>query len=157
MIPNPPLAGCEAAVSAVARGATILGTSSPGRFVAGLASSLLVKGAAIPPTRAADTLAAAVASRTRAILLQCAALERQGDDGAALLDMSSLAAIYAKFPPAADAPELEMVAEGLLPRLGRTERIGLLEMYDAAGGGQSRELVAVALGLPELAKAAAAQ
>ena len=89
----------------------------PTQFLSGLADDV-----GVPPGKAGTYVAAAVASRTRAELLQAGAQRRQGDDGGAMMTLDGVIGILSTFMPEENSAEMEMVAAGLAPRLNEKER-----------------------------------
>ena len=106
----------------------------PTTFLTGLAEDV-----GFAPGKAGRAVAAAVAARVRAELLQAGAQMRQGEDGAAMMTLDAVIGVLATFPPAErNSPEFEMIAAGLAPRLNQGERDALLRTFESTEGGRLR-------------------
>ena len=135
-------AGVEFALEAAARRSSTGMIGPPTTFLTGLAEDV-----GFAPGKAGRAVAAAVAARVRAELLQAGAQMRQGEDGAAMMTLDAVIGVLATFPPERNSPEFEMIAAGLAPRLNQGERDALLRTFESIGGGDASAAVAEALGV----------
>lgn len=135
-------AGVEFALEAAARRSSTGMIGPPTTFLTGLAEDV-----GFAPGKAGRAVAAAVAARVRADLLQAGAQMRQGEDGAAMMTLDAVIGVLATFPPERNSPEFEMIAAGLAPRLNQGERDALLRTFKSIGGGDASAAVAEALGV----------
>jgi len=135
-------AGVEFALEAAARRSSTGMIGPPTTFLTGLAEDV-----GFAPGKAGRAVAAAVAARVRADLLQAGAQMRQGEDGAAMMTLDAVIGVLATFPPERNSPEFEMIAAGLAPRLNQGERDALLRTFESIGGGDASAAVAEALGV----------
>ncbi|KAF3328533.1 hypothetical protein FCM35_KLT05611 [Carex littledalei] len=110
-------------------------------FVSGLAENIGLKA-----HRAATLVRAAIASRTRACLLQCWALEAQQKRSEALEELQKICLFLRIFPPEDNSPEMEMVANGLKKNIQESERERLLALYKGLCPSDSHRAAAEALG-----------
>ncbi|XP_078174967.1 phosphoribosylformylglycinamidine synthase isoform X2 [Carex rostrata] len=110
-------------------------------FVSGLAENIGLKA-----HRAATLVRAAIASRTRACLLQCWALEAQQKRSEALEELRKICLFLRIFPPEDNSPEMEMVANGLKKNIQESERERLLALYKGLCPSDSHRAAAEALG-----------
>jgi hypothetical protein len=101
----------------------------------------------VTPGKAGRLVQAAVAAKLRADLLQAAAQKRSGDEGDAMLTLDGAIGVLQTFPFGEDAPELEMIAGGLKPRINDGERRWLANTFKDIGGGETCGTVNEALGL----------
>ncbi|GJP52133.1 hypothetical protein CLOM_g11229 [Closterium sp. NIES-68] len=111
-------------------------------FLASLAAAIR-----IPSPRALTMVLAALAARTRSSFLQAWALVKQNRRSEAEEELQGLGSIAATVPPPANSAEMEMVAAGLSQRISHGEREELLWVYCRAGGKETRDVMARALGL----------
>lgn len=132
----------DVVLTVAARGTTVVGSSTPRRFVCGLAEDL-----AIAETRAADMLRAGQAAKVRGLLLSAAASIRKGDDIECIMTMRQVTAVFSPFPPPPRTPEMEMVAAALEPMSSTTERDQLLATFIAYGGADFEYLGRECLGI----------
>ncbi|KAJ4968908.1 hypothetical protein NE237_015609 [Protea cynaroides] len=115
---------------------------NPRQFVAGLADNI-----SLDSSRAATIVSAAVAARTRSLFLQSWALEMQGKQSDAMVELSKICHVHRIFPPEDSSPEMEMVARGLAKHLRTDQREFLLTRYMDICGVENQQSVAEALGL----------
>ena len=113
----------------------------PTTFLTGLAEDV-----GFAPGKAGRAVAAAVAARVRAELLQAGAQMRQGEDGAAMMTLDAVIGVLATFPPERNSPEFEMIAAGLAPRLSQGDATRSCARSRASEGDASAA-VAEALGV----------
>ncbi|XP_058771957.1 uncharacterized protein LOC131645761 [Vicia villosa] len=112
------------------------------QFLAGFAENIGVEN-----VRAATIVSAAVASRTRACLLQAWALEIQGKHVDALGELSKMCLILQVFPPEESSPEMEMVSRGLAKHLKLEQRKHLMYLFGKVCSEDSHGIAREALGL----------
>uniref|UniRef100_A0A0D9WEX0 Uncharacterized protein n=1 Tax=Leersia perrieri TaxID=77586 RepID=A0A0D9WEX0_9ORYZ len=134
------LDNCSRAVQE--NGATQINGENPRIFLAGLASNI-----GLDKFRATTLVCASVAARTRALFLQCWALEMQGKRSEALDELSKIYRIHNMFPPEENSAEMEMVAGGLKKNLQVEERVHLLSLYRGICTTGNIRTAAEALGL----------
>ena len=133
----------EFAIDAAARRSSTGVIGVPTKFLTGIADDVGIR-----PGKAGRLVAAAVAARTRAELLQAGAELRQDDQGAAMMTLDKIIGVLTVFTPEVGSAEFEMCAVGLEPRLNVTERRALYDLFGKIGGGDVAPFVAEALGLP---------
>lgn len=112
------------------------------QFISGLACNI-----GLENVHAARLVRAAVAARTRSLLLQSWALEVQGKRSEAVEELSKICQIHLIFPPEEYSPEMEMVAAGLKKNLRVEQREHLLSLIKGVYGAESQKIAAEALGL----------
>ena len=133
----------EFAIDAAARRSSTGVIGVPTKFLTGIADDV-----GIQPGKAGRLVAAAVAARTRAELLQAGAELRRDEQGAAMMTLDKIIGVLGVFTPEVGSAEFEMCAAGLKPRLNEAERRALYDLFGKIGGGDVAPFVAEALGLP---------
>jgi hypothetical protein len=116
-------AGAAAAAVSGGGGVAALGGLSPADFVAGLAADL-----GLPAPAAANMAAAAVAARSRALLVDALAAQREAaspDAPRVLGLLAALASLLEALPFPPGAPQPPMVAAALAGRVRRDELVSL--------------------------------
>lgn len=138
-------AASNVALSSCARGGSfILGvapTSTP-QFLSNFASAI-----GIDDERAARIISAAVAARMRSSFMQAWAFLKQSRQIDAKKELGATAAILSVFFLGPDSAEVDMVAQGIVPRLELTDRQQLFSIFRDSGGEVTKSVAAAALGL----------
>lgn len=119
----------------------INGEDAP-QFLAGFAENI-----GLENVRAATIVSAAVAARTRSCLLQAWALEMQGKQVDAIVELSKICLLLRIFPPEESSPEMEMVSRGLEKHLKLEQRKHLMFLFGKVCGEDSQRIAREALGL----------
>ena len=84
----------------------------------------------------------------RALLLQAAALNRQGNDIECFNTLQKLSRVTATFPLPKGSAEMELVAAGIKKSAGsEEERTKIYELYVNGTSGEESQIIAEALGL----------
>lgn len=119
----------------------INGEDAP-QFLTGFAENI-----GLENVRAATIVSAAVAARTRSCLLQAWALEMQGKQVDAMVELSKICLLLRIFPPEESSPEMEMVSRGLEKHLKLEQREHLMFLFGKVCGEDSHRIAREALGL----------
>lgn len=119
----------------------INGEDAP-QFLAGFAENI-----GLENVRAATIVSAAVAARTRSCILQAWALEMQGKNVDAMVELSKICLLLRIFPPEESSPEMEMVSRGLEKHLKLEQREHLMFLFSKVCGEDSQRIAREALGL----------
>ncbi|ESW14627.1 hypothetical protein PHAVU_007G004000 [Phaseolus vulgaris] len=112
------------------------------RFLAGFAENI-----GLQNVRAATIVSAAIAARTRSCLLQAWALEMQGKQVEAMVELSKICLLLRIFPPEESSPEMEMVSRGLEKHLKLEQREHLMFLFGKVCGEHGHRIAREALGL----------
>ncbi|XP_061360220.1 uncharacterized protein LOC133304225 isoform X2 [Gastrolobium bilobum] len=112
------------------------------QFLAGFSENI-----GLENVRAATIVSAAVAARTRSCLLQAWALEMQGKNVDAMVELSKICLLLRIFPPEESSPEMEMVSRGLEKHLKLEQRKHLMFLFGKVCGEDSHRIAREALGL----------
>mmetsp|Transcript_22437 Transcript_22437/g.42735 ORF Transcript_22437/g.42735 Transcript_22437/m.42735 type:complete len:553 (-) Transcript_22437:262-1920(-) len=122
-------AAVEVVLKVASQGTTVIGTTSPRRFICGLANDL-----GVPQHKATKMLRAGQAAKARGLLLSTTASVRSGDTVGAMTTMRELVLMMSPFPPQPNSPEMDMVGSGLIGITSEKERATLLDLFGHAGG-----------------------
>eukprot|EP00898_Chlorokybus_atmophyticus_P005247 jgi/Chlat1/5723/Chrsp38S05557 len=140
-------AAVNLAINAAEKGGTpnIASPADAVEFVSSFAHAI-----SVPSSRAVVLVQAAVAAEVRNLLLQAAALVRQGRQAETVSEMMQLANILATFPPPPAAAEIGMVAGSLQSKISLPEREILYGLFlNGNHAPDSASTVREALGLDQ--------